>query len=152
MTRRFLAQYVETFPIPGTGPHIARIQILTPYSQIVDSEEGGLASTAMEAEREYRSHPALLLVRVWIYSTPTFTPGPRWDEFWQKMSVRVEQGKPLSPLKTNYVRQPSSKGSGSTELELEFETARVVSAPITVEVSGPGAKGVEATFDLSKLK
>lgn len=153
VTGKFLAQYVQTFPMPHEGPHIARIQIRTPYSQIVlDSEADGLGGSVMDAEREYRSHPAHVVVCIWIYSTPTFTPGRGWDEFWEKLSVQVQQDKPLSPLKTNYVKQPSSKGSGGTELELQFDAAQVMSAPITIDVSGPGAKGVEAKFDLARLK
>lgn len=154
VTAKFLSQYVQSFPVPQKGAHIARVQILTPYAQVVlGSEEGTLGSTVMDAEQEFRSHPALFLVHVWIYSTPTFTPGPQWDEFWEKLAVRVGQGKPLKPLKSHYIKHLSSKGNlGGTELELQFDAAQVTSAPMTIDVSGPGAETVEAKFDLSKVK
>lgn len=152
-TRKFLAQYVQTFPVPPTGPNIARIEVVTPYSGIViGSEEGSLIGSVMDAEQQLRSHPALFLVHVWIYSTPTFTPGPSWDEFWQKIKVQVEQRELLKPLKTRYPGQPSNRGPGGTELELQFDAGEIASRPITIEVSGPHAKRVEAKFDLSKLK
>ena len=151
-TRTFLAKYVQSFPVPHVGPHIGRIQILTPYAQLVlGSEEGMFGNSAMDAEREYRSHPVLFLVHVWIYSTPTFTPGPKWDEFWGKLTVRVEQKKPLNALKSSYINY-GPRGSRGSELELQFDAAQITSAPITIDVSGPGAHPVEARFDLSKLK
>ena len=154
VARTFLAKYVQSFPIPRVGPHIGRIEILTPYYQVVlGAEEGTIAGTVIDAEQEFHSRPALFLVHVWIYSTPNFTPGPKWDEFWEKLTVHVRQDKLLNPLKSHYVKHMSSKGSlGGTELELQFDAAQIDSAPMTIDVSGPGADPVEAKFDLSKLK
>lgn len=154
VARSFLSRYVQSFPIPRAGPHIGQIQILTPYSQVVlGAEEGTIAGTVIDAEQEFHSPPPLFLVHVWIYSTPTFTPGPKWDEFWEKLTVQVRQDKPLNPLKSHYVKHLSSKGSlGGTEFELQFDASQIDSAPMTIDVSGPGAEPVEAKFDLSKLK
>jgi hypothetical protein len=152
VTAQFLARYVQSFPVPKSGPHIGRIEILTPYSQIVlGSQAGTIQGSVMDAEREYSSHPATFLVHVWIYSTPTFMPGPKWDEFWQELAVHVEQEKLLNPQNTRYVRH-SSRGPGGTELELQFDATQIASAPITIDVSSPDGQHVEAKFDLSKLK
>ncbi|HEV2490644.1 MAG TPA: hypothetical protein VGT03_12615 [Candidatus Acidoferrales bacterium] len=152
VARTFLSHYVQSFPIPRTGPHIGRVEILTPYYQVVlGSEEGTLGGTVIDAEQEYHSHPALFLVHVWIYSTPTFTPGAKWDEFWEELIVRVGQRKPLRPLKSSYIKH-GFRGPGGTEFELQFDAAQITSAPLTIDVSGPGAEPVAAKFDLSKLK
>jgi hypothetical protein len=152
-TTSFLAQYHHNYPLPKTGPHISRVQVLTPYAQIVlGAEDGEIRGSAMAAERHYRTHPSLFLVRVRVYSTPTYPSAPKWAQFWEKLSVLVAQGKPLKPEKKSYLGLPSGRGPAYTDVELSFGAAQIQSAPMTVEVSSPDGQHVEANFDLDKLK
>jgi len=155
VTARFLAAYRHDFPLPKTGPHISRVQILTPYAQIVlGSEDGAIQGTVMDAEQGYQSQPSFFLVRVRVFSTPTYSSASQWEEFWQKLSIRVVQGKLLKPSKINYIsrRFPGNRGPGGTDIELQFDAAQIASAPITIEVSSPDGQHVEAKFDLGQLK
>lgn len=154
-TDHFLTSYRHYFPIPKTGPYISLVQILTPYAQVVlGSKEGTIGPTAMDAESEFRAHPSLLLVRVRVFSTPTYYSASQLKELWQKLSITVVQGQTLEPEKTSYISRPSAggRGPGGTDVELSFDTKNVASAPITIDVSLPDGQHVEAKFDLSKLK
>jgi hypothetical protein len=154
-TARFLASYSHNFPLPKTGPHISRVQVLTPYAQIVlGSEDGAIPGSVLDAEREYRTQPSFFLVHVRVFATPTYYSASQWKEFWQKFSVRVVQGKPLKPNKINYIsrRFPGNRGPGGTDVELRFDAAQIESAPMKIEVSTSDGQHLEATFDLDKLK
>jgi len=155
VTARFLAAYRHDFPLPKTGPHISRVQVLTPYAQIVlGSEDGEIRGTVMDAEREYRTQPSVLLVYVRVYATPTYSSASQWKEFWQKLSIRVVQRKTLKPKRINYIsrRFPGNRGPGGTDVELRFDTAEIESAPMKIEVLTADGQHLEADFDLDKLK
>ncbi len=152
-TAGFLAHYYHDYPLPKTGPYISRVQVLTPYAQIVlSAEDGEIRGSAMEAERHYRTQPSLFLVRVRVYSTPTYPSAPKWEQFWEKLSILVVQGKPLKPEKKSYLGLPRGRGPAYTDVELSFAAAQIKSAPMTVEVSSPDGQHLEASFDLDKLK
>lgn len=152
-TTSFLARYYHYFSLPKTGPYISCVQVLTPYAQIVlGAESGEIRGSAMEAERHYRTHPRLFLVRVRVYSTPTFPSAPKGEQFWEKLSILVAQGESLKPGKTNYLSLPRGRGPAYTDVELSFDAVLIKSAPITVEVSTPDGQRIEANFDLDKLK
>ncbi|MFI5128239.1 MAG: hypothetical protein ACHQJX_15575 [Candidatus Acidiferrales bacterium] len=155
VTARFLASYRHDFALPKQGPHISRVQILTPYAQIVlGSEDGAIQGTVMDAEQEYQAQPSFFLVLVRVFATPTYSSESQWKEFWQRLSIRVVQGKPLKPNRINYIsrRFPGNRGPGGTDVELQFDVAQIASAPITIEVSSPGGQHIEAKFDLGQLK
>ena len=155
VTARFLAAYRHDFPLPKTGPHISRVQALTPYAQIVlGSEDGEIRGTVMDAEREYRTQPSLFLVRVRVFSTPTYYSTSQLKQLWKELSIRVVQGKPLEPMEKHYINPPFTRGHGPgyTELEWRFDAAQIETAPMIIEVSTPDGQHLEATFDLDKLK
>jgi hypothetical protein len=151
-TASFLAHYYHDCPLPKTGPHISRIHILTPYAQIVLDAEDGEIRSSMEAERHYRIHPSLFLVRVRVYSTPTYQSGPKWEQFWDKLSIIVAQEKPLKPEKRSYLSLPRGRGPAYTDVELSFDAAQIKSAPMRVEISTPDGQYIEANFDLDGLR
>lgn len=155
VTARFLASYRHDFALPKQGPHISRVQILTPYAQIVlGSEDGAIQGTVMDAEQEYQARPSFFLVLVRVFATPTYSSESQWKEFWQRLSIRVVQGKPLKPNRINYIsrRFPGNRGPGGTDVELRFDAAQIEPAPMIIEVSSPDGQHVEAKFDLGQLK
>ncbi|MHB8486961.1 MAG: hypothetical protein ACYDCM_14710 [Candidatus Acidiferrales bacterium] len=154
-TARFLAAYRHDFPLPKKGPHISRAQVLTPYAQIVlGSEDGAIQGTVMDAEREYQTQPSVFLVQLRVFATPTYYSASQLKELWEKLSIRVMQGKLLKPSKINYIsrRFPGNRGPGGTDIELQFDVAQIASAPITIEVSSPDGQRIETKFDLGQLK
>src|SRR5580704_10390536 len=51
---RFLADYSRTLPAPKSGPHIAEIEVRTPFAQVVaSSREHSVGYSAQQAEQDY---------------------------------------------------------------------------------------------------
>jgi hypothetical protein len=167
-TSAFLARYTKRLPIPKTGPHIAEIEIDTPYQQVVErARVAPPGYSSQQAEEEYRNDPNSLRVRVQIHLTPTYSsqlPNPsggiqlRPDDFWRDFSVRVFQERELAPRAV--AGRPIYSAAGSlgdsqligAEIKLEFAADEVASKPIRVEVLAPDGQRVVADFDLDKLR
>lgn len=153
---RFLAQYTRTFPLPKTGSYIENVSVLTPYAQVVLwSSQQISTGSPFDAADYYRAHANQFLVRVRIYSTPSYDWTQRDTDVKRDFPIRVVQDHELKPMKSTltpiYARPHSGTWSGA-ELELEFDAAQVASAPITIEVKSPDGQRVVAKFDLEKLK
>ena len=171
---RFLAQYVKRLPLPKSGPHVAEIELRTPYEQVVvrASQVSGSYS-AQQAEQDYRDHPDLILVRVRINLTPTYPAiiadpsrgkgqvRERPDDFWRYFKIRVLQGGEVRPNRTSG-RALFQSGLSSprvigdvmlgAEVLLEFGPAQIRSEPTKIEVLAPDGQSVEAEFDLKELR
>ena len=70
-TTDFIAQYTHHFPVPDSGPHVAMIQLETPYAQIVERAEQAVNYHASDAVQEFLGKPAEFRLRVQIYFTPS---------------------------------------------------------------------------------
>jgi hypothetical protein len=54
-TAKFLDTYRQHLPAPKCGPHVATVELVTPYAEVVDlSRQHGLSYSAQQAEQEYR--------------------------------------------------------------------------------------------------
>ncbi len=162
-TAAFLAHYLRRLPLPKTGPHVAEIEIRTPYQQVVlralQAPEG---YSSLKAEQDYRLQPDRALVRVRINLTPTYSPsafasspkGFRPADFWRDFSIRLIQGEQqFQPHKVTGRQLYSFRGSlVGADVELEFDASQVHSAPATVEVLTPHGQRVKVEFDLEKLR
>jgi hypothetical protein len=75
-----LAIYTKNLPVPKTGPHVAQIEVRTPYAQvIVMSHEHSVGYSAQSAAQDYKKSPDTVQVRIQILATATFafaTPAP----------------------------------------------------------------------------
>ena len=165
-TFAFLARYVKQFPVPKSGPQVAEVELRTPYAQVVQrSRQYPDGSSAQQAEQDYRAEPDLILVRVQINLTPSYSAqvpdtsrgkgGVRMrpNDFWRDFSIRFVQRHEIAPGKVSgrplYRRGSSLVGA---EAVLEFDAAQVASAPARIEVITPDGSSVEAEFDLDRLK
>lgn len=91
-----LGSYTQTFSIPEFGPHVAEIEVRTPFLQVVAiSREHGVGYSTQQAAQEYRRNPNTVQVRIEIRNTATFSiippppkvptltgeeyPYPRWN-------------------------------------------------------------------------
>jgi len=161
----FLAQYVKRLPLPKQGPHIAEIELRTPYEQVVvRSHQHSMGYSAQQAEKDYRAQSDLIVLRVQINLTATYsgysvqtTPGsaqPRPEDFWRDFSIRLIQDKPITPKKIT--GRPLYRGRlrpySGVDVELEFETVQISSGPVRVEVLTPEGQSVDVEFDLEKLR
>ena len=171
---KFLGQYQKRLPVPKTGSHVAEIGIRTPYSQVVlRSFQAPGNYSAQQAEQDYQAQPDRIVVRVRINLTPTYPgylPDPtrgkgaireRPPDFWRDFEIRVVQGKTIRPGRvrgrplypsTLVGPVPPAGALEGAEVELEFDTALISSAPVRVEVLTPDGQTVEAEFDLKELR
>lgn len=178
-TAIFLAPYNKQIAerAPG-GPHIAEIEILTPFSQVVDRSREKLSGyTEQQANQDYKQEGNTVMVRVLLMlpaaypkldaragqatsnSTSSQNAKLRPENFWQNFRFNVKQhGRVLAPRSIHNVpvysaatKETPSALDGATVF-LQYDTRKVSSAPITVEVITPDAKTIAATFDLTKLR
>jgi hypothetical protein len=164
----FLAQYVKRLPVPKSGPHVAEIEIRTPYKQVVlRASQAPDGYSAQQAEQDYRAQSEVIIVRVHISLTPTY-PGylvknsegaqaiqARPLDFWRDFSVRFIQEKEITPKRISGRPLFSARGSSGlmgADVELEFDVAQVTSAPVRVEVLTPDGHRADAEFDLGELR
>ncbi len=167
VTADFLSQYERLLPVPKSGPSISKIEVRTPYAQVVERTIRALPGySAQKAREDFLARPSIFIVRVSIALTPSYpdmlsskSGGARLrsEDFWRDFTVRLVQGEEIVAQKVRGWPTYSSAGEDSThlsgaEIELEYEIAKIASSPIQVEVLTPDGQQVEADFDLSKLR
>jgi hypothetical protein len=168
---KFLAQYVHRFPVPKTGPHIAEIEVVTPYAYVVErAREALVGYSAQQAEKDFLDRPAKFYLRVRIFLTPTYpalipersggTEGlkMRPPDFWRDFEVRLIQDGHKIPARSVNGSPIYFPGLGygaelvGAEIRLEYDTEQIASAPLRIAVLPPEGQRVETEFDLTKLK
>ncbi len=173
-TAAFMGQYLKRPPLPKSGPHVAEIELRTPYEQVVlRAAQAPGSYSAQQAEKDYAGQSNLILVRVRINLTPTYPayvtdpsgrkgpPKERPEDFWRDFKIRVLQGKAVTPNKSTGRPLYTSGLPGprlvagalvGAEVQLEFDTGQIASSPVRIEVLTPDGQTVEAEFDLRDLK
>ncbi len=167
-TAEFLAHYVRRFPRPKTGPHVAEVELSTPFAQVVrQARKVAGTYSAQDAEQQYLSKPEVVRLRVRINLTPTYpayySDPSRGQElqfrgpgFWRDFTVRlVQEGEEIAPESVSgepiYLPGRASSLVGA-EVELEFDAEEVASELARVEIVTPDGQHVVARFDLTRLR
>jgi len=160
------------------GPHVAEIEVLTPFAQMVDKsrERATRGYSEQQATAEYRQQGDTVLVRVRLMlpsafpkqeSGPASPPVPTQDQkkalrpenFWQNFQISMKQRDKTLPTRSIHNRPIYSAPSkdapsvldGAT-VWLEYDAKNVASEPARVEIMTPDSKTITATFDLQKLR
>jgi hypothetical protein len=154
---QFLAPYVQSLPVPDSGPDVAEIALSTPYAQVVEvSAQHSVGYSNQQAVEDYRKRGDFIAVRVKVLFTPTY-PDPG-DDFWRSISVTLIQKKPMGATHVSgepiYLEGGSGEGvvSIGANVYVQFSLAGVKSDSVQVDVRAPGGETVHATFDLSSLR
>jgi hypothetical protein len=168
---RFLAGYKETLPAPKSGPHVAEIEVRTPFAQVVvSSREHSVGYSAQQAEQDYKKNPGTLQVRIQILFTATFAIGSPLNpppacqgvirmnsalDCFHDFQFRSRQEKQIEPVSSYGV--PIYSGGDSSVLTggdiwFTFRTDEIASAPLRVAVSTPDGQKISAEFDLAALR
>ncbi|OFV85232.1 MAG: hypothetical protein A3B65_07940 [Acidobacteria bacterium RIFCSPHIGHO2_02_FULL_67_57] len=168
-SQSFYKDYVKTFPLPKTGVHVARIEIITPFKEMVDRARNAPDGyNPVQAEADYKKAAPPLQVKVRLMLTPDFpghTPytrpihvGPiylRDPDFWREFEFRLEQAGEVEPV---VVRgEPFYSGGeysllAGADVYLAYDPEKVASRPARVVVKTPDGQEVQAEFDLAKLR
>jgi len=177
-TALLLAQYEHVLPLPEKGPHVAEIELRTPYAQVVAGSRGRTDSySAQQAAEDYRKRGDTIRVRVLLLLTRTYPlvidpkleitvqekPGAtmRSLDFWKDFGYELRQNnatvKPLSIdgeatfSHHNQIDDYSVQMTGA-QVWLEYAAEDVASAPCEFEVATPDGQRVIVKFDLEKLR
>lgn len=178
-TAKFLETYRQHLPTPKCGPHVAVVELFTPYAEAVElSRQHGLSYSAQQAEQEYRHRSNSVRIGVHIVYTGAFgsvtpcSPGSQSGSgarppsmpasSWKDYQVRVSQdGKMLESRSVRYEGTHTSSSGGKSGggswvtgfiIRLEFEAETFSSSEATVETVTPYGQHVVAKFGLEKLR
>jgi hypothetical protein len=178
-TGDFLDAYASPVTESQDGPHIAQIQLLTPFAQIVDLSRLRASSgyTEEQAANDYKDHGKTVRVNITIMLPAAFPKPPepspdapppatgtqksaiRPENFWQNFKFSLSQnGKTVPSKKINnkpIYSAPTNNAPAVLDGEsvwLEYDVNDVAPAATTVEVTTPEGKSIKAEFDLKKLR
>jgi hypothetical protein len=179
-TGDFLASYVSQISEPQNGPHIAEIELLTPYAQVVDDSRRNTDARFSEAQAgaNYRKEAPSVRVNVTImlpaaYPKSAQGPGTQTppaasgtekkdllpENFWQGFQVHLKQnGKEIAsrsisnqPIRSTATNEAPSVLDGEN-VWLAYDARDVAPVATRVEVVTPEGKIIKAQFDLKKLR
>ena len=179
-TGDFLALYLTQITEPQNDVHIALIELLTPFAQIVDESRQKSADrfTEEQAAQDYKSRGNTVKVNVTMMLPSAYpktaeskevpTPEPatgsqksalRPENFWQNFQFNLKQnGKTIpsrrisnQPLYSTATNNAPAVLTGEN-VWLEYDVKDVASDLATVEVVTPAGKVIKANFDLKKLR
>jgi len=158
-----LLQYIHRFTGPQAGRYyISQIEISTPYQQIVlRGQRDTPGDSALQAETDLREHPLKLIARVqveWNASYAGHTSNRVFPpDLSHEVPIHVSQQQEITPLKTSYHEIYSNSGDGGStflgwSFELQFDPAKITSAPLRISVKTPDGQVQEAEFDMAKIQ
>jgi hypothetical protein len=162
-TTRRLLQYIHRFTGPQTGRYfVSQISISTPYQQIVlRGRRDAPGDSEVQTETDLQAHPPKFIVRVRVEWNGRYADHVRRSiappDLSRGVSIHVIQQHRITPLKTSRQALYSSTGHGGSAFvgmlfELQFNPAKIASAPLRVSVRKPDGQVVETKFDLTKLR
>ena len=179
-TGDFLAPYLTQITEPQNDVHIAQIELLTPFAQIVDvcRQKSADRYTEEQANQEYKAHGNTVKVNVTLMLPSAYpkaaeskevpTPAPATgseknamspENFWQNFQFNLKQnGKTIpsrgisnQPIHSTATNNAPAVLTGEN-VWLEYDVNDVASEPTTMEVVTPQGKVIKAAFDLKKLR
>jgi hypothetical protein len=151
----FYKQYVRYFPFPASGPYssvVESVEFRTPYEQIVLRSRKNLNQySSLEAQKDYRAHPNLVIVRVMIsYKIDYIGPIPPTNSY----KVRISQADPIEEKKLTIEPICSAwQDCGVTRFAilLWFDAEQFETGSAKIKVTTPDGQTLRAEFDLDKL-
>lgn len=172
--QKFLSAYLQHLPLPAKGPHVAEIELLTPYAQEVKISQNRTAGgySAQQAEQEYAGRRDTIEVRVLILFTNTYSltvesmdnrkkksTAFRSMDFWKDFQFRlVQENEAIDPSYIDAVPQYTTNFYGwdsvlsGSAIYLRYDARQMKSLPAKMDVLTPDGHQVTATFDLAKLR
>src|ERR1700730_5329137 len=174
-TASFRNPYSKQITEGSKAPHIAEIQILTPFAQVVDlSRQFTSGYSEEQAAREYHQRGDTVVVRILLMlpaaypkpePSPAEAPAPapqppapntalQPENFWQNFRFDTKQhGKTIPPrfIRNKPIYSTPTKDTpavldGAT-VWLEYDSKDVASDETVGEVTNTDSKTIDATFD-----
>ena len=181
-TAAFLGPYLKQLTNRAADPHIAEIEIFTPFAQVVDQSRRLTSGySEQQAAQDYHQRGDTILVRILLMlpaaypkdqsSPQTNSPPPtssssadqnsalRPENFWQNFRFALKQHGKVIPTRsihnTPVHSTPTTDAPGALDgatVWLEYDAKDVASDDATIEVITPDSKTISAAFDLKNLR
>jgi hypothetical protein len=175
-TAAFLAPYIKEFTtLEKDQIHVAQVQLLTPFAQVVDRSRRNTAGyTEQQARAEYEKFTDTVVFNVTLILPAAYraaqgtaenayacaeTQDVAPEEFWRRFRFRVEQKDRVLPVQSVRGQPIFSAATDSqpavldgADVWLQFSAHDTDSADTVVEVVAPECKAIKADFDLKKLR
>lgn len=166
---RLFDKYVRDFPVPESGPYVARIRIETPFEQVAKVAATASNIHAQEVEQEFAGKQMPLRVSVEIQFTPTY---PAFDvaeptgaysllqplpDYQRDFQIDVSQGNAIEPessrayISSSYFSN-TVWGIQGFVIEQEYDPTKIDSSDLTVEVHTPDGQDVVTAFNMAELQ
>jgi hypothetical protein len=158
-----LLQYIHRFTRPQAGRYyISQVDISTPYQQIVlRGQRDTPGDSEVQTETDLQAQPEKFVVEVQVELNGAYADQVRSSvvsppDFSHLVSIRVAQESDITPLTTTRRAVYTSMGRTSVFvgwlLKLQFDPAKVTSAPLRISVKTPDGQVEEAKFDMAKIQ
>lgn len=153
-----LLQYVKHFSEPSSGRYfIAEIQIATPYQQIVlRGQRDTPGDSEVQTETDLRNQPLNFIVRVRIGLNFDDRDIPKQPSVWPALSpdlaIHVTQRHALTSISETHEGVYNHHALVGWLFELQFNAAKISSAPLRISVKTPDGQIQEAEFDMAKIQ
>jgi hypothetical protein len=181
-TAAFLSPYLTQLTDRAADPHIAEIEIFTPFAQVVDQSRRLTSGySEQQAAQDYHQRGDTILVRILLMlptaypkdqsnpatNSPVASPSPSADQnsalrpenFWQNFRFALKQHGKVIPTRsihnTPVHSTPTQDAPGVLDgaaVWLEYDAKDVASDAVTIEVVTPDSKTISTVFDLKKLR
>jgi hypothetical protein len=168
ITEGFFVPYEHALPMPRSGPFVATIGVVTPYSQIVRLGQGALNSDVQEAEQQFASKKIPFLVRVGVNLTDTYPVRPpsglpafavELPNFQKDFKIEfIQSDRKIDAEETRVYLLYSDTMSNVYQIsgaiiEMQYDNEAIEPYDdVTIKVQTPDNQDVETTFDLARLK
>jgi len=182
---QFTAEFLDPYAKQASGtaeggtPHLSEIEVLTPFSQVVDESrrKGSSGFSEEQSLAAYHKRGDTIVIRVSLVlpaaypekergaQAPTVSHDPkqtdalRPENFWQKFQFALKQNGKTIPTKSIHnqpVYSAATKNSPSTldgqTVWLEYDAKSIANEPISIEVNTPDGKTATTQFDLKSLR
>jgi hypothetical protein len=180
-TAEFLDPYAKetTGAVDGGIPHLSEIEVLTPFSQVVDESrrKGAGGFSEQQALAAYHKRGDTVVIRVNLVLPAAYpekergaqdpsvshdqkqTDALRPENFWRKFQFALKQNGKTIPTKSVHnqpVYSAATKNSPSTldgqTVWLEYDAKSIANQPISIAVNTPDGKTATTQFDLKSLR
>lgn len=181
-TAAFRSPYLKQLTDRAADPHIAEIEIFTPFAQVVEQSQRLISGyTEQQAAQDYHHRGDTILVRILLMlpaaypkdqttpetTSPAASPSSSADQnsalrpenFWQNFRFALKQHGKVIPTRsihnTPVHSTPTADAPGVLDgatVWLEYDAKDVASDDATIEVVTPDSKTISAAFDLKKLR
>ncbi len=153
-----LLQYIQRFTGPQAGRYyISQIEVSTPYQQIVLRGQRNMpGDSPVQTETDLTEHPPKLIVRARVEMN-VYNPNNKFRVIFgpglsRNVSVEVTQRNSLTPVTVTHEGLYNHHALVGWLFELQFDPAKITSAPLRISVKTPDGHAEEAEFDMAKIQ